>query len=364
MLDLKTLIKETQKNLKTIKNLVNIDELKAQLENINKETDMPDIWNDREKAERLLREKSRLENAINKFSEVINSFNENFEFATLAENEKDEIAISELAKEFAKLKIQTDIYKAECLFSGEADKNDCFFEINTGVGGTDASDFSAMLLRMYLRWFENKGFKVETLNITDDEIAGIKSATLKVKGENAFGWCKSESGVHRLVRLSPFNANNKRETSFSSIWVYPVIDNTINIEINEGDLKIDTYRASGAGGQHVNKTSSAVRITHLPTKIVVQCQNDRSQHRNKAEAIEMIKSRLYELELRKQDEAKTKLNLQKTDNSWGNQIRSYVLHPYQMVKDLRSDYETGNVRAMLDGELIDEFVLAMLEKRE
>lgn len=249
------------------------------------------------------------------------------------------------------------------MFSGEADKNDCFVEINTGVGGTDACEFSEMLLRMYTRWLDKKGFKAEVLHIDHDDIAGIKSATIKVKGYNAYGWCKTESGIHRLVRLSPFNANNKRQTSFSSVWVYPIINQEIKIDIQEKDLKIDTYRASGAGGQHVNKTSSAVRITHLPTKIVVQCQNDRSQHRNKDEAMKMLKSRLYELELRKREAEKSASEAQKTENTWGHQIRSYVLHPYQMVKDLRSGYETGNVQAMLDGELIDDFVVAMLEKK-
>jgi len=360
---MENLIKNIQDNLKVIKNLINITSLKSQLEEINKQANSPDIWQNKEKAEKLLKEKSHLENQINKFEEIEKSFDENLELLKLAKEEKDDATLNEIQNELAKIKNQTDIYKTECLFSGEADKNDCFFEINTGVGGTDASDFSEMLLRMYLRWFENKGFKYEIVHIDYDEIAGIKSATIKVIGDNAFGWCKSESGIHRLVRLSPFNANNKRETSFSSVWVYPIVNDKIDIKINENDLRIDTYRASGAGGQHVNKTSSAVRITHLPTKIVVQCQNERSQHRNKEEAMTMLKSRLYELELRKKAEAKAKLESQRTENSWGNQIRSYVLHPYQMVKDLRSGYETSNVKAMFDGELIDDFVMAMLEKK-
>jgi len=248
------------------------------------------------------------------------------------------------------------------MFSGEADSNDCFLEINTGVGGTDACDFSEMLLRMYSRWTENKGFKVEIESIEKDGVAGISSAILKISGTNAYGWCKTESGVHRLVRISPYNSNGKRQTSFSSVWVYPIIDDKINIEIKESDLKIDTFRASGAGGQHVNKTDSAVRITHIPTNIIVKCQSDRSQHRNKDEAMKMLKSRLYELELRKQEQNKAKNNAQKTDIGWGNQIRSYVLHPYQMIKDLRTNHETSNVSAMLDGELLDDFIKASLKK--
>jgi len=361
--EIENLIKNINKNLKTIEAIIDIEKLKKSLEKISIEANLSDIWANKEKAEKVLREKSNLENSINRYLKIKNSLEENIELVKLAEDEDDEETMIEAQSELTKIKTQTDIYKTECLFSGEADKNNCFIEINTGVGGTDASDFSEMLLRMYLRWIEKKGFKSETINIDNDEVAGITSATIKVIGHNAFGWCKSESGIHRLVRLSPYNANNKRQTSFSSVWVYPEIDNKINIEIDEGDLKIDTYRASGAGGQHVNKTSSAVRITHLPTKIVVQCQNDRSQHRNKDEAMKMLKSRLYELELRKQTDAKNELNAQKTDNSWGNQIRSYVFHPYQMVKDLRSGYETGNVKAMMEGELIDDFVVAMLEGR-
>lgn len=361
--EIETLIKQTNKNLETIHTLINITKLKENLENITQKTNAPDIWNNRERAEKLLKEKSHLEDKINKYEEITNSFNETIELYQLAKEENDTKTLEEIHNDLKNIKSQTDIYKTESLFSGKADKNDCFLEINTGVGGTDASDFSEMLLRMYLRWTEKKGFKTEIIHQDPDEVAGIKSATLKIKGHNAFGWCKTESGIHRLVRLSPYNANNKRQTSFSSVWVYPIIDDKIDIKINEGDLKIDTYRASGAGGQHVNKTSSAVRITHLPTKIVVQCQNDRSQHRNKEEAMKMLKSRLYELELRKQQTAKAELDAQKTENTWGHQIRSYVLHPYQMVKDLRSGYETSNIKAMLDGELIDEFVVAMLERK-
>lgn len=237
--------------------------------------------------------------------------------------------------------------------------NDCFVDINAGAGGTDSCDFALMLLRMYERFANRHQFKVEIVSMLDGEEAGIRSATLKIQGRYAFGWLKMESGVHRLVRISPFNANDKRQTSFASVWVYPQIDDNIEIEILDKDLRVDTYRASGAGGQHVNKTDSAVRITHLPTNIVVQCQSDRSQLKNRAEAMKMLKSRLYEFELQKKREEQNKAEAAKTDNSWGHQIRSYVLHPYQMVKDLRTNYETGNTQSVLDGE-IDEFIKAAL----
>lgn len=239
----------------------------------------------------------------------------------------------------------------ESLFSGEADSKDCFLEINAGAGGVESHDWAEMLLRMYLRYAEKMGFAFSIVHELRGEEAGIKSVTVKIEGRNSFGWLKTESGVHRLVRISPFNAAGKRQTSFASVWVFPVIEDDIEVEIDEKDLRIDTYRASGAGGQHVNKTDSAVRITHLPTKIVVQCQNNKSQHRNKAEAFKMLKSRLYELKLRTKEEELKKENAKKTDNSWGNQIRSYVLQPYQMVKDHRTDFQTSKVSDILDGDL-------------
>lgn len=359
--EVENLITNIKENLETVNKIIDFNKLRDDLKEITDKINVPNIWDDRENAERLLKEKSRLENSLSKFQTLQKSLEDGIELVNLAEEEKDEKTLNEAADELKNLHSQSLIYKTECLFSGEADKNDCFLEINTGVGGTDACDFSEMLLRMYTRWVEKKGFGLEVINIDYDDVAGIKSATLKVSGDNAYGWLKTEGGVHRLVRLSPYNANNKRQTSFSSVWVYPVIDEEINIEIQDKDLKIDTYKASGAGGQHVNKTDSAVRITHLPTKIVVQCQNQRSQHQNKERAMKMLKSRLYELELRKREEEKLKSESQKTENSWGHQIRSYVLHPYQMIKDLRSGYETSDVHGMLDGELLDEFVVRMLE---
>ena len=252
--------------------------------------------------------------------------------------------------------------ETQCLFSGEADINNCFLEINAGAGGTESHDWASMMMRMYLRFGERMGFKTEIINIITGEEAGIKSCCIKFKGDMPYGWLKTESGVHRLVRISPFNAAGKRMTSFASCWVYPEVDENIDIVVEDKDLRIDTYRASGAGGQHVNTTDSAVRITHIPTNIVVQCQNDRSQHRNKAEAMQMLKARLFELELQKKNEEANKENAKKTDNGWGHQIRSYVLQPYQMVKDLRTNYETSNSSRVLDGDL-EKFISSSLAQQ-
>ncbi len=258
--------------------------------------------------------------------------------------------------------IKKDVQELEvtCLFSGEADPCEAFLEIHAGAGGTESHDWAEMLQRMYMMYADKNGFKLTILDELAGEDAGIKSVTMKISGYNAFGWLKTESGVHRLVRISPFNAAGKRQTSFASVWVYPVVDDNIEIEINEGDLKIDTYKASGAGGQHVNTTDSAVRITHIPTKIVVQCQNNRSQHRNRAEAKEMLKARLYEVELRKKEDKLQQENAQKTDNGWGNQIRSYVLHPYKMVKDHRSSFESNNPDSILGGSLKDMIIANLI----
>lgn len=267
----------------------------------------------------------------------------------------------DINKELKILKTNIEDFEIESMFTENDDKNDCFLEINTGVGGTDACDFSNMLLNMYLKWCKNNNFSVNIINLQDGDEAGITNAVLQISGINAFGWLKNESGVHRLVRISPYNANGKRQTSFSSVWVYPVVNNEIKIEINENDLKIDTYRSSGAGGQHINKTDSAVRITHLPTKIVVQCQTQRSQHQNKEEAMRLLKSRLYELDRQKQQEEKDKLNNKKTNNGWGYQVRNYVLHPYQLVKDLRSNYEVNNFEKMLNGDYLTDFMKSLIK---
>ena len=250
----------------------------------------------------------------------------------------------------------------ESLLSGEADSNDAYLEVNAGAGGTEAQDWAEMLMRMYTRWAEQHGHKVEMLEASEGEQAGIKSVTLRISGANAYGWLKTETGVHRLVRISPFDANARRQTSFASIWVYPVVDDTIEIEIRDADLKVDTFRASGAGGQHVNKTESAIRITHVPTGIIVACQTDRSQHRNRATAMQMLKAKMYEAELQRREAASAVVEANKSDIGWGHQIRSYVLAPYQLVKDLRTGVETGNPAAVLDGDL-DGFMAASLAAR-
>ena len=335
--------------------------LQSQLEELNKIAEEPTLWDNKEKAQKILKEKSIIEEKLNKFNNLKNLLSDNISYLELAEIENDSQLLNDAENNLNSLKKLSDNFEIECLFSAENDINNCFVDINAGAGGTDSCDFALMLLRMYERFANIRGFKCEIIDILDGEEAGIRSAILKISGRYAFGWLKNEIGIHRLVRISPFNSNGKRQTSFASMWAYPEIDDEINIEIQEKDLRIDTFRASGAGGQHVNKTDSAVRITHLPTNIAVQCQSDRSQIRNRAEALKMLKSKLYELEVNKKKEALDVKENSKSDNSFGHQIRSYVLHPYQLVKDLRTDYETGNIQAVLDGE-IEGFIKAMLTK--
>lgn len=281
------------------------------------------------------------------------------ELAEMAELEDDEATLDEIEQEYRQTAAKIQKRQLEGLLSGEADKLNCFLQVNAGAGGTESQDWAEMLYRMYMRWAASKGYKVEHIEETEGEEAGIKSATIKIAGDNAYGWLKTEAGVHRLVRISPFDSNARRHTSFASVWVYPEIDDSIVIEVEEKDLRIDTYRASGAGGQHVNRTDSAVRMTHIPTGIVTQCQNDRSQHRNRATAMDMMKARLYELELQKRREEADATEATKTDIGWGHQLRSYVLHPYKMVKDLRTQVETSDTQAVLDGD-IDRFLEAAL----
>ena len=285
-----------------------------------------------------------------------NKFNDNKDFYELAKEENNLDIFNDILKELENLSKELEEFRIENLFTGEADGNDCFLEINTGVGGVDACDFSEMLLNMYIKWAEKKKIKYEIVEVDKDDVAGIKSAIIKIKTKNAYGLLKNERGIHRLVRQSPFNSAGKRQTSFTSIDVYPVVDDKINIEINEKDLKIDVCRASGAGGQHVNKTDSAVRILHIPTGIAVECQEQRSQHQNKEEAMKMLKSKLYQIELKKKEEEKLQNSISKGDNGWGSQVRNYVLHPYKLVKDLRTGCETSNTNAMLNGELLDDFI--------
>lgn len=338
------------------------DNALKRLDELNSLCEDPDLWNYKSKAQKLLKEKTYLENSINASKKLEVDLEDNIGLIILGKEEDDEQTVKEAENSLIDLAEKIRKQKTEFLFSGEADVNNCFLEIHAGAGGTESQDWVEMLLRMYLRWSEMHDFKYSFVNKISGEEAGLKSVAVKISGHNAYGWCKTESGVHRLVRISPFDSNSRRHTSFASVWVYPEVDDTIEIEIEEKDLRVDTFRASGAGGQHVNKTDSAIRITHIPTNIVVQCQDSRSQHRNRAEAMNMLKARLYELELQKQEEEKNAENKEKKEIGWGHQIRSYVLHPYQMIKDLRTNYETSNTSAVLNGDL-DDFIIESLSQR-
>ena len=309
-----------------------------------------------------MRERNRLAGAVDAVRTLSREADDTAELIALAEAEGDGAMVADGVATLRRLAGEAKRREIESLLSGEADGNDCYVEINAGAGGTEAQDWAEMLMRMYTRWAEQHGYKVQVIEESEGEQAGLKSVTLQVSGANAYGWLKTEAGVHRLVRISPFDAAARRQTSFASVWVYPVIDDTIEVEINEADLKVDTYRSSGAGGQHVNKTESAIRITHLPSGIVVACQTDRSQHRNRATAMGMLRARLYEAELQKREAAAAAEESAKTDIGWGHQIRSYVLAPYQMVKDLRTGVERGNPDAVLNGDL-DAFMAAALAAR-
>jgi peptide chain release factor 2 len=310
----------------------------------------------------MMRERNQLAAQIEGVQTLEREVGDTLELIGMAEADGDAAMVADGIANLRTLGAEAKRREIESLLSGEADANDSYIEINAGAGGTEAQDWAEMLMRMYLRWAEQHGYKAQLLEQSEGEQAGIKSATLQVSGPNAYGWLKTEAGVHRLVRISPFDAAARRQTSFASVWVYPVVDDTIEIEINDADLKVDTFRASGAGGQHVNKTESAIRITHLPSGIVVACQTDRSQHRNRATAMGMLKARLYEQELQRREAASAAVESAKTDIGWGHQIRSYVLAPYQLVKDLRTGVEKGNPDAVLDGDL-DAFMAAALASR-
>ena len=320
------------------------------------------LWSNKEKAQKIMRERTQLEQFINEVRAIEQEVEDSITLIELGEADSDDGVLDEADGILETLRIRVAKRELETLLSGEADSNDCFLEIHAGAGGTESQDWAQMLARMYVRWAEAHNYKVEWLEESPGEEAGIKSTTIKILGHNAYGWLKTESGVHRLVRISPFDSNARRHTSFSSAWVYPVIDDSLEVAIEDKDLRVDTYRASGAGGQHVNKTDSAIRITHVPTGIVVQCQNDRSQHRNRAAAMDMLRARLYERELQIREEQAQAEHDAKTDIGWGHQIRSYVLQPYQLVKDLRTEVETSNTQAVLDGDL-DAFMAASLSQR-
>jgi peptide chain release factor 2 len=309
-----------------------------------------------------MRERDRLDKGIGGYRDMEQRLEDGLTLIELGEAEGDKETVGEAEKDLQSLLAEVQKRQLESLLSGEADANDCYLEVHAGAGGTEAQDWAEILTRMYTRWAEAHGYKVDWLEESPGEEAGVKSVSLQIKGENAYGWLKTEAGVHRLVRISPFDSQARRHTSFASVWVYPVVDDSIEVEVLDKDLRIDTYRASGAGGQHVNKTDSAIRITHIPTGIVVQCQNDRSQHKNRAQAFAMLRARLYEHELQKREEAAAAEAESKTDIGWGHQIRSYVLQPYQMVKDLRTGVETGNSQGVLDGD-IDAFLEASLAQR-
>ncbi len=326
---------------------------------LNALSEDPELWSDPKNAQKIMRERTRLDDQISAVQSITTEMNDALELIELAESEDDQAIIDDAIKALENIQARAAKQELACLLSGEVDMNDAYLEVNAGAGGTEAQDWAEMILRMYVRWAQARGYSVDVINRSDGEEAGIKSATIQIKGENAYGWSKTENGVHRLVRISPFDSNAKRHTSFASVAVSPVIDDDIDIVIDDKDLRIDTYRSSGAGGQHVNTTDSAVRITHQPSGIVVACQNQRSQHKNKDEAMRMLKARLFEAEMREREEQKSAEHGEKTDIGWGHQIRSYVLHPYQMVKDLRTAHETSNTSAVLDGAL-DPFLEAAL----
>ncbi len=309
-----------------------------------------------------MRERNKIASAMEGVRALETEVSDALELIELADADGDAAMVAEAMTSLRAAAAEAKRREIESLLSGEADGNDCYIELNAGAGGTEAQDWAQMLVRMYMRWAEQHAYKVQLIEESEGEQAGIKSATLQITGPNAYGWLKTEGGVHRLVRISPFDANARRQTSFASVWVYPVVDESIEIEINEADLKVDTYRASGAGGQHVNKTESAIRITHVPSGIIVACQTDRSQHRNRAMAMAMLKARMYEAELQRREAVTAAQENAKTDIGWGHQIRNYVLAPYQLVKDLRTGLETGNPDAVLDGDL-DAFMAAALAAR-
>lgn len=334
---------------------------KDRLIEVNRLAEDPAIWNDAKRGQELGKEKKLLESTVSTLEKLSSGLVDAQEIFAMGREENDDATLISVESDVQKLAAIVEDMEFRRMFSNPMDPNNCFIDIQAGSGGTEAQDWASMLERMYMRYCERKGFKVEVLERSDGEVAGIKSASLKITGDYAYGFLRTEVGVHRLVRKSPFDSGNRRHTSFASVFVYPEVDDSIEVDINPADLRVDTFRASGAGGQHINKTDSAIRITHNPTGIVVQCQNDRSQHRNRAEAMAMLKSKLYELELRKRQAAQQKLEDSKTDIGWGHQIRSYVLDQSR-IKDLRTNYEVGNTQGVLDGDLLDDFISASLKQ--
>jgi peptide chain release factor 2 len=332
------------------------------LAELNKAAEAPSFWSDQAKAQRTMRERDALDDQLNAIGRIERDLDDQLMLIDLGESEKDEATIGEAETALKNLKAEVARRELEALLSGEADANDCYLEVHAGAGGTESQDWAGMLARMYVRWAEQHGYKVDWIEESEGEGAGIKSATVQIKGHNAYGWLKNENGVHRLVRISPFDSNARRHTSFASVVVFPVVDDRIKIDINENDVRTDVMRSGGAGGQHVNKTESAVRLTHIPTNTVVKCQQDRSQHRNRAMAWDMLRAKLFEAEMKKREDKAVLDQAAKTDIGWGHQIRSYVLQPYQMVKDLRTGISTSDTGAVLDGDL-DPFMQAALAQK-
>ena len=349
--DIVTTVSEINKSLALLRQRLNWDTVSHRLEEFNARVEDPDLWNNPDSAQKLMRERQTLVDAVAVHDSIAQDLNDNVEMIELGEMEDDQEVISDAQSALNELAKKAAAKELEALLNGEADSNDTFLEVHSGAGGTESCDWASMLARMYLRWSEKAGYKIEMQSETPGEEAGIKSVTYKISGQNAYGWLKSESGVHRLVRISPFDSAAKRHTSFCSVWVYPVVDDNIDIEVNPADIRIDTYRSSGAGGQHVNTTDSAVRITHHPTGIVVT-SSEKSQHQNRDIAMKALKSRLYQMELDRRNSAINEAHENKGDAGWGNQIRSYVLQPYQMVKDLRTGHETSDTKGVLDGDCL------------
>jgi peptide chain release factor 2 len=335
-------------------------EKRDRLEEVGRELENPEIWSDRDKAQALGRERARLETIVTTLDGLQSGLVDAEEMLELAIEEQDEEIVESVSADLAQMQAGVEKLEFQRMFSGEMDNNPCYLDIQAGSGGTEAQDWAEMLLRMYLKWAERKGWKAELNEVSSGDVAGIKSATIHIEGNYAYGWCRTETGVHRLVRKSPFDSGNRRHTSFAAVFLSPEVDDNIEVDMNPSDLRIDVYRASGAGGQHVNTTDSAVRITHLPTGIVVQCQNDRSQHKNKDHALKQMRAKLYEFEMQKRNEEHQKLEDSKSDIGWGSQIRSYVLDQSR-IKDLRTGVEVGNTQAVLDGDL-DQFVEASLKQ--
>ncbi len=338
------------------------DNVKNRLEDLNLRCESPDFWSDPAAAQKISKDKVALEKRLSTFDQVQGLFDDALTLLTMGEEERDDATWAEGQTALLSLQKRLARLELEVLLSGDADANNCYLSVNAGAGGTEAQDWTEMVLRMYTRYAERRGYRCTLMEESAGEEAGLKSATVLIEGDYAYGWLKGESGVHRLVRISPFDSGARRHTSFASVWVSPVVDEAIDIEVLDKDLRVDTFRASGAGGQHVNKTDSAIRITHIPTGIVVQCQNDRSQHRNRDQAMQMLKGRLYEQELKKREDAASLLEAGKTDIGFGHQIRSYVLHPYQMIKDVRTNVETSDTQGVLDGD-IDVFLEANLMRK-